>query len=68
MVTSKKSYLDRSIKSGHDLGEQQMTIEVTRKCEYKGAEYLKGERLKVTKSEAKKLFAIDRTLYRAVLD
>lgn len=60
--------MDRSVKSGHNPSEEKITIQVMKKCVLKGVEYSAGETFKVTKSEARKLFELDRKAYRAVLD
>ncbi len=68
MVTSKNSFKDRSVRSGHTPDRDIVNLEVLANCVVEGKEYTAGQILEVSRAEAKRLISLDKKLFKVSLD
>jgi len=59
---------DRQIRTGHSPAQGMMTLEVLKSTKIGGREVQAGETIQVTRSEARRLMAIDKTLFKVSVD
>lgn len=57
MVTSKNSFIDRSVKSGHTPSNDHIILEVIKETVVNGVVFAQSTTVKVSRAEAKKLLA-----------
>lgn len=64
MVTAK----NRSILTSHAPEQSGVVLEITRSGKFNGKEYQAGETIKCTRSEARRLLATDKSMFKITMD
>jgi hypothetical protein len=68
MVTSKNSFRDRSVKSGHAPEQRTLQLKVLKECVLCGVKMKVGEVFQATRSEARRLMTLDSKMFKVSLD
>lgn len=63
MVTS-----NRQIKTGHSMNDGMMVLEVKRTGKFNGKQFEAGQTIKCTRSEARRLMLMDKTMFEIRVD
>lgn len=59
---------DRQIKTGHNVKQIGMTLEAQKEVTIGGKKMKAGDTIEVTRSEARRLMVLDKTMFKVLLD
>lgn len=63
MVTS-----NRQIKTGHSMNDGMLVLSAKRAGKFNGKDYTEGQTIKCTRSEARRLMLMDKTMFEILVD